>query len=232
MKVAVVHGYGGLRDGAARDLWRWTARHPEWHPGEFGRVVGSYALSAPDAAVLVDPLLGEDAGPVLERLDGLVGDRLVIATIPYHVRSAEALWRRYAPRAEATIHGHPGVAKRLQDTAGFRPLEPGDTLPGGVTAHAIGRPRRHEQPLHLSSHRALAFGDAVVEVDSALRMWADKRVDEKVRRFYAERFAPTLEPLLALDLERVLVTHGEPVLEGGGEALAAALRRPPWYRHG
>jgi hypothetical protein len=63
-------------------------------------------------------------------------------------------------------------------------------------------------------------------------MWADKRVDEKVRRFYAERFAPTLEPLLELDVERVLVTHGEPVLEAGGEALAAALRRPPWYRHG
>jgi hypothetical protein len=217
----------------ADDLWRWTARHPEWHPGEFGRLVGCYALSAPDAAVLVDPLLGEDAGPVLERLDGLVGDRLVIAvTIPYHVRSAEALWRRYAPRAETTIHGHPAVAKRLQDAAGFRPLEPGQTLPGGVTAHAIGRPRRYEQPLHLSSHRALAFGDAVVEVDGALRMWADKRVDEKVRRFYAERFAPTLEPLLALDVERVLVTHGEPVLESGGDALAAALRRPPWHRHG
>jgi hypothetical protein len=224
---------GDAMERLADHLWRWTARHPEWHPGEFGRVVGCYTLSAPDAVVLVDPLLGDDAGPVLERLDGLVGDRLVIAvTVPYHVRSAEALWRRYAPRAETTIHGHPAAAKRLQDATGFRPLESGETLPGGVTAHAIGRPRRHEQPLHLASHRALAFGDAVVEVDGALRMWADRRVDEKVRRFYAERFAPTLEPLLALDVERVLVTHGEPVLEAGGEALAAALRRPPWYRHG
>jgi hypothetical protein len=213
----------------ADDLWRWTARHPEWHPGEFGRVVGCYALAAPDAAVLVDPLLGEDAGPVLELLDRLVRDRLVIAiTIPYHARSAVALWRRYAPRAEATIHGHPAVAKRLEDASGFRPLEPGETLPGGVTAHAIGRPRRYEQPLYLAPHRALAFGDAVVEVDGALRMWANRRVDEKVRRFYAERFAPTLEPLLALDVERVLVSHREPVGEGGGAALAAALRAPPW----
>jgi hypothetical protein len=38
--------------------------------------------------------------------------------------------------------------------------------------------------------------------------------------------------LLALEVARVLATHGEPVLESGGEALAAALRRPPWYRHG
>jgi hypothetical protein len=63
---------------------------------------------------------------------------------------------------------HP-TRPRLEDAAGFRPLEPGETLPGGVTAHPIGRPRRYEQPLHLSSQRALAFGDAIVEVDGALR---------------------------------------------------------------
>ena len=29
-----------LADG----LWRWTARHPEWHPGEFGSEVACFAL--------------------------------------------------------------------------------------------------------------------------------------------------------------------------------------------
>jgi hypothetical protein len=38
-------------------LWRWTARHPEWHPGEFGSEVASFALKAGDETILVDPLL-------------------------------------------------------------------------------------------------------------------------------------------------------------------------------
>jgi hypothetical protein len=38
-------------------LWRWTARHPEWHPGVFGAEVGSYALRAGDELLLVDPLV-------------------------------------------------------------------------------------------------------------------------------------------------------------------------------
>ena len=54
-------------------------------------------------------------------------------------------------------------------------------------------------------------------------------MDEGVARFYRERFNPTLEPLLELDFERVLVTHGH--RDGGGRAaLARALRAEPWYR--
>jgi hypothetical protein len=47
----------------------------------------------------------------------------------------------------------------------------------------------------------------------------------KVERSYRERFNPTLEPLLELEVERVLVTHGAPVLEAGTAKLAAALKR-------
>jgi molybdenum cofactor biosynthesis enzyme MoaA len=42
-----------------------------------------------------------------------------------------------------------------------------------------------------------------------------------------ERAALTLTEL---DVERVLVTHGEPVLRDGARALAASLARPPWSR--
>ena len=51
-------------------------------------------------------------------------------------------------------------------------------------------------------------------------------------RFYRERFNPTLEPLLDLDLERVLVTHGQPIMRDGRAALEAALRAKPWSRQG
>jgi len=168
----------------AEGLWRWTTRHPEWHPGEFGREVACYALRAPHALLLVDPLLPEkDDGAVVDTLDEAAGDEpvAILITIPYHARSAEALSERYRSQG-ASIHGD-----------------------------------------------ELAFGDCVVEEGGRLRVWSEPRVDDRVRRFHAERFNPTLRPLLELGAERVLVTHGAPVLSGGTRALAEALDADPWY---
>ncbi len=218
-----------LSDG----LWRWTARHPEWHPGEFGAEVACFAARAGDTTLLIDPLLPPDPQPVLDAIEGALDDRLaILISIPYHVRSSEELWRRYRKDAETTIHGHPAAAKRLKDRSAFRAIEPGVPLPGGVTAHTIGKPRRYEMPIHVPSHGALVFGDAVAETDGRLVVWATDKVDAKVERFYRERFNPTLEPLLELDFDAVLVTHGQPVLEGGRNALRAALNARPWYHHG
>ena len=218
-----------LADG----LWRWTARHPEWHPGEWGAEVASFAVDAGDATLLIDPLLPDGDGEVLERLDARAPRPVaILITIPYHTRSAERLWTRYRPQG-CTIHGHAAVAKRLSDPAGFAVLEPGAPLPGGVRAVSIGRPRRFETPVHLPSHRALAFGDALVTTpEGELRMWHTDKVDDARARWYRERFVPTLEPLRALDLERILVTHGEPILRDGSGALDGALAAPPWYHRG
>ncbi len=159
-----------------------------------------------------------------------LGDRLaILITIPYHVRSSEEIRHRFRGQVETTIWGHPACRKRLSEEAGFRAFEPGDELPAGASAQRIGKPRRYETPLHLPSHRALVFGDAVAEVDGDLRVWSGERVDADVRRFYRERFNPTLEPLLELDFDRVLVTHGEPVLERGRKQLEQALHAEPWY---
>ena len=218
-----------LTDG----LWRWTARHPEWHPGEFGVEVACFAAQAGDTTLLIDPLLPPEPQPVLDVVDEQVGDRLaILITIPYHVRSSEELWKRYRKDAETTIHGHPACAKRLKNKSGFRAIDTGEELPGGVTAHPIGKPRRYEMPLHLPSHDALVFGDAIAETGGRLVMWATDKVDEKVATFYRERFAPSVRPLLELGAENVLVTHGAPVMGGGMEALRDALSAKPWYHHG
>ena len=217
----------------ATGLWRWTARHPDWHPGAFGAEVASYALADGPWLVLIDPLLPDPPEPVLGLLDSLVAERVeIVVTIPYHVRSAEALWARLRGRAPTAIRGHPALARRLSDARGFEALEPGTHGPGGIGAYAIGRPRRYERPVLVASHAALAFGDAVVEVDGALRLWSQEPVDDHKARWYAERFAPTLRPLVALASERVLVTHGEPVMTGATAALAAALEAPPWHHRG
>ena len=130
-----------LTDG----LWRWTARHPEWHPGEFGAEVACFAAQADDTTLVIDPLLPGDeaaASRVLDVLDGAANGRVaILITIPYHVRSSEDLWKRYRKNAETTIHGHRACAKRLTDKSGFREIDAGAELPGGVTAHTIGKTR-------------------------------------------------------------------------------------------
>jgi glyoxylase-like metal-dependent hydrolase (beta-lactamase superfamily II) len=216
----------------APGLWRWATRHPEWHPGRFGAEVACFALEAGDELLLVDPLLPtDDDGPVLDVLDRLASARAVHAliTIGYHVRSAEPLADRYGGQ----VWGPSNCASRLRDPSRLRELEPGVSGPGGATAYAIGRPVRTERPLWLPSHRAVAFGDAVVTTpEGELRMWAHQALDERHRRFYRDRFAPTLTPLLELPVERVLVTHGEPVLAGGAAALREALAGEPWSLRG
>jgi hypothetical protein len=210
----------------ARGVHRWAARHPEWHPGEWGAEVACFAVSEPGRTFLIDPLVVDDAG--WERLDGVVrGDLAILVTIPYHVRSAEAAADRYG----ATIWGHPACARRLGDTARFRELAPGSEPPG-VRAYGIGNPRRQEMPLLLEQTGALAFGDAVVGVPGShgpLRVWFYTDFTE---RWYRDRFLPTLDPLTETGAEHVLVTHGPSVTDDGSQELRRALARVPWFHHG
>jgi hypothetical protein len=219
----------------ASGLHRWTARHPDWHPGAFGAEVASFALVAGDELLLIDPLLPDaedDADAVLQALDALAAASKathILITIGYHVRSAEPLRDRYGAR----IHGPKTVAGRLADTKAFTILEPGVPGPAGVLAHTIGRPRRSELPLWLPSHAAIAFGDALVTTpDGDLRMWCQQPLDAEQLAFYRDRFAPTLAPLRDLPAQRILPTHGAPILADGAEQLAVALDAKPWFHHG
>ncbi len=239
-------------DEIAPGIWRWTARHPEWHTRiEWGHEVASFALvgdsapalggSAPaldrsGALALVDPLLpapGSAAGAqidrALERLAREAAQLDIMITIPYHARSAEELLGRYRDALPTTIWGHRAVARRFRNPATvLREIEPGEAVGAGALALAIGKPRRFETPLYFPAHRALAFGDAVIGIDGGLRVWQQSSTDPV---WHDQVFVPTLRPLLDLDVERVLVTHGPPVLHGGRKALESAMAAGPWdYR--
>jgi glyoxylase-like metal-dependent hydrolase (beta-lactamase superfamily II) len=205
-------------------IWRWTARHPEWHPGEFGAEVACFALSADGLTLLIDPLLpgGTDDAETIAALDEIAGDDVaILISVPYHTRSAEPLAERYG----ATIYGHAAVLKRLSSSERFWAVdESSDGLPGGVRFQPIGKPRRHEMPIWVPAHSALVFGDTVIEHGGKLHVW-DNRPD-----FVREKLNPTLKPLLDLGAERVLVTHGEPILSDGSAELGRALRRKPFWR--
>jgi hypothetical protein len=205
----------------ADGIWRWTARHPEWHPGEWGAEVASFLVHHGDATVLIDPLLAEGTA---ERLDPLIaGDVVVGITIPYHVRSTAEVIARWGGIAV----GHPALPKRLPAHVPFTEAFPGAELPGGLRAHAAGR--TYERPLGLPFVSALAFGDRIVGVDGRLRFWMPREVTpERVAR-HRRLVVPELEPLIGVDPERVLVTHGPPVLRNGRSALEEAIHGEPWY---
>jgi glyoxylase-like metal-dependent hydrolase (beta-lactamase superfamily II) len=212
-----------LPDEVAPGLWCWTALRNGLPP-----TMTAYALRDGEDTILVDPLV-RDGEPLLAALDEIVRGRVrILVTTPFHVRGSGLLWERWRDRHEVTIYGHEHCATRLEDRSAFRPLSGGETLHGGVRAHTIGQPRRAEIPFELPSHRALTFGDTVLEVDGELRVWPRHRDVE--RTWYEQRFLPTLRELAELDAERVLVTHGEPVLHDGAGALAASFARPPWRR--
>ena len=69
----------------------------------------------------------------------------------------------------------------------------------------------------------------MVGVEGGLRVWLDRPITEKRREWFKHTGAPAMEHLLEIDFERVLVTHGPPVLSGGHRALDDALHGEPWY---
>ena len=214
-------------------VYRWTAPHPEWRTRiEWGHEVAGYALVGTAGLSLVDALLPPEGsaarGEVETRLDELTAaaSRLdILVTIPYHARCAEALYVRFRYRLPVALWGHPAVARRFTDPATpLTPIVAGERA-GSAVPYAIGNPRRYETPLYFPEQRALAFGDALVCVDGAVRIWQPSPFSPA---WYNEKLLPSLTPLLELDVEMILATHGAAVLSGGGAALRNALAAPPW----
>ena len=135
-------------------IWRWTARHPGWHPAGFGDEVACFALKTDAELLLIDPLLPADPAPIHELVDAEAAEQgiAVLVTIPYHVRDAERLRRKHGSRC--TIWGHEACASRLAKCAGFHAITPQTELPAGARARTIGSPRPQEQPLWIPSHKA------------------------------------------------------------------------------
>jgi len=214
-------------DEPAPGLWTWQARHPEWHPGEFGRLVRSWAVAVETGVVLVDPLLPADGAETADALAAAVAGRAVtiVVTIPYHARSSAELSARFAG---APVLGHRNCAARFDDGVPFRAIAPGDELPHAMQVLPVGSPRRTEQPLWIPERRALALGDAIVGAEGGLRVWVQQKVTPARERWFSERLAPTLRRLIEVEPEAALVTHGRAVLAGAAAALDEAIEAGPW----
>ena len=190
----------------ADGLWRWTAPHPEWKAGGgWDRDVGCVYCETGDAVVLVDPLVPDDPDDrtrFLEALDrdvARVGDPVVVLlTCTWHERSGAELADRYGGRVVAGGDG---------------------ALPPGV--RLLDVPSGPELLVWLEDHASLVPGDVLLGTDAGIDLcpasWLESRSRSELVR--------ELRPALDLPVERVLISHGPPVLEGGRDALARLLAR-------
>ena len=97
--------------------------------------------------------------------------------------------------------------------------ESNQPLPAGVEAFPVER--ADETLFWIEEHHALVAGDVFLGTeDAGVRVCPDSWLPAEFR---GREFRASLRFVLDLPIERILVSHGEPVLEGGREALAGAL---------
>jgi glyoxylase-like metal-dependent hydrolase (beta-lactamase superfamily II) len=198
-------------------LWRWTGYHEEWREN-----VGCVYCETDDGVVVIDPLVPEDDAERfwtaldqdVERAGGPVH---VLVTVFWHTRSTASLVERYGARVWAPSRGRGAIERRagvVTDT--FRRDDP---LPGGIVA--CPTVRAAEVVFWIPQHRTLVPGDVLLgNENGGLRLCPPSWLPEKAT---PEKLVDSLRPLLDLPVERVLVSHGEPVLADGHKALATAL---------
>ena len=181
----------------APGLWRWTAPHPDWKVGDdWAQEVGCVYYEAPGATVLIDPLVPPERDRFFEALD----------------RDVE---RRGLPVAVLlTVPWHERSAAELMER-----YAAADEPPDGV--ELFGVPEVDETLWWLPEHAALVAGDVLLGTRDGISVCPDSWLD---RRSSPASVRAALEPLLDRPIERILVSHGEPVLAGGRAELERALR--------
>jgi hypothetical protein len=198
-----------VADQLAAGLWRWTAPHPDWRPegepraaDDWEQDVGCVLAVGADHAVFIDPLLPADHGAFWRWCDGAVGKRSVhvLTTIRFHRRSREAVAERYNGEVVASLR----------------------SLPPGVQAFRFRA--ADETMFWLLEHGALVPGDRILGADpEGVRLCPDSWMTYLTPPLHQAELRALLRPLRELPVRRILVSHGEPLLHGGAEALRRIL---------
>ncbi len=192
----------------APGLLRWTAPHPDWNPqaergssDDWDQLVGSVLYELRDIVVLIDPLLASTGrARFLGWLDERIAGRPVsiLTTIRWHRRDREELAERYRANTSRAWNVVPAGIEQ-------RPLRGGG-----------------ETLFWLPAVATLVAGDRLVGADDGGLCVCPQSWLEGVRANRVD-LAGLMRPLLELPIERVLVSHGEPVLRDGRAALARAI---------
>jgi hypothetical protein len=188
----------------AEGLWRWTAAHPSWENWpdreRVPREVGCVYYEAGDATVLVDPLVpAREEADFFPHLDADVERRgkpvLILLTAEWHRRSVDELAARYGARV-------------------------GGAPPEGVEEIPIEGADERQVAYFIRPHAALVVAEIfAVDIDAELRVCQSPALQ------HPGELEASLDRIMELPVERLLVSHGEPVLEDAKNRMAEVLAR-------
>ncbi len=151
----------------------------------------------PTAAVFIDPLVPADNEAFWQFADARVaacGGARVLVTIPWHQRSKVDTSARYGASA--------------------------DPPPQVVPVPIAGA---DETMYWLPDAAALVPGDRLIDLGAGLQVCPDSWLEYLGTGLTEAGLRAALAPLADLPVERILLSHGDPVLSGAGEALRRAL---------
>ncbi|MCZ7590396.1 MAG: hypothetical protein M5U27_16355 [Gaiella sp.] len=188
-------------------VFHWTTPHPK-----IRIEVSSYWLD--EAGVLIDPLVPAEEG--FEWFAGRpTSPSAVLLSNRHHYRASG----RFAERFGCSVHCNAAGLHEFTHGEAVDGFDPGDRLPGGVVACAVGGLCPDESALFIPEKRAIALADGVVRIDAGAIGWVpDVLMDDPpgTKRTLLAAYARLLEEL---DFDHLLLAHGDPLLGDGRVAL-------------
>jgi glyoxylase-like metal-dependent hydrolase (beta-lactamase superfamily II) len=202
----------------------WFAPHPDWNPQEnWPEGVLCAYYEGLDALVLFDPLVprGEE-DEFWRTLDEDV-ERLglpvrVLLTSSWHDRDTRLVVERY----DADVWAHPDAHWKGEPLENhlelLRPvLTRTGQLPSGVESFLPDGNEEGQAAFFIPEHRTLVTGDMFSGTGGVFHVFISP--DEP----NPDAFLASLAELLELPIERVLISHGKPVLSDGVARIREAL---------
>jgi len=132
----------------------------------------------------------------------------VLLTAPWHRRSTGEVIARYNARVWAS----PVARGRLGELPWL------ESLPQRIEAFVPRGVDEGQVAFFVEPERALVVAEFFSGAGAGLEVCPSPATEDR------HEFIASLRELEEMDIERVLVAHGPPVLEGGNEAISAALR--------
>jgi glyoxylase-like metal-dependent hydrolase (beta-lactamase superfamily II) len=133
---------------------------------------------------------------------------VVLLTAPWHERSTRAFVARYG----AAVWAARPARSRIADLTQL------DNLPAGIAAFAPGGVDEGQVAFVFEEERTIVVAEFLLGTPSGLEVLPAPATSD------LHELLESLQELERLPIERVLVSHGPPVLNRGREAIAAALR--------
>jgi hypothetical protein len=191
-------------------VFHWTV----FHDG-IGIEVHSYLLAP--AGVLFDPMTPA-AG--LEALRVRAVPHTILLTNRHHYRHSD----RFVEAFGCTVSAPRAGMHEFSASEPVEPYDPGDQLPGGVVAHAVGAICPDECALHHPGLRVLACADGLFRGDRGrqpLGFVPDEYMGDDPAAVKEGLVASYRRLAHELVFDHLLLAHGHPIIGDGREALHA-----------